>query len=272
MVAAVQLGIRILSEGFDPVTSLRPWKSFFSLTFLLGCSAGGGQEPRPRGVDAPRPVAIQLIRADAEHAAERLKILLGSKAKIDCDKETNTVFLHADPKGVERAKALLVRLDALQYDYIFRLENAEPVLVAKVAGCVMAVLAFFGEEPAATVSPLERDRAILITATDAQATFVRWLVRQLDRREWLRVATAPPVRAELQRTDSVRWLAQRLIYAGAPMEWPEWVLGRPDVMGSNYTGPVEFWLTRQEFLSTYVTHRITVLYDSKKRVIAVHLH
>jgi hypothetical protein len=74
---------------------------------LLGCGAATGQELRPRGTDAPKPVAIPLRNADAEYAAGRLKTLLGPSVEVATDKESNTVFLRADSTAFQWAKALL---------------------------------------------------------------------------------------------------------------------------------------------------------------------
>jgi hypothetical protein len=46
----------------------------------------------------------------------------------------------------------------------------------------MAMLACLGDDMEVRVVPLEQDRAISFTATVRQAAWVRWLVRQLDRR------------------------------------------------------------------------------------------
>ena len=165
------------------MTYVRLRLSVTVLALLLGCGSGAGQDISPRGADTPKPVVIPLVRADAEDAAGRLRTLLGPSAKVASDKETNTIFLWTDAERVARAKRLLARLDAPRYDYITRLENADPIPVARVAGTIMAALAFLGNEPAARLVPLERDRAIFFTATDAQAKCVRWLVRQLDR-QW----------------------------------------------------------------------------------------
>jgi type II secretory pathway component GspD/PulD (secretin) len=148
---------------------------------LLTCGAGTGQGPS-RAAAAPKPTLIPLVQVGAEYAAAKLRSLLGPGAEVTADKESNTILLRANAKEVERARGRLARLDAPRYTYVARLENAGPAPVARVIGAVMAVLAILGGDPEVPLVPLERDRAILFTATDAQARRLRWLVRQLDRR------------------------------------------------------------------------------------------
>jgi hypothetical protein len=149
---------------------------------LFDCVAGTGQDVTPRGADMTKPVAIQLKNVDAEYAARKLKSRLRPGVEVDFEKETATVFLRADIKGLERAKRMLARLDARQPQnvYVLGVENADPVLVVRVVEVMMAVIAFLCDDPKVRVSPNERDSQIVFTASDAQATCVCWLVRQLD--------------------------------------------------------------------------------------------
>jgi type II secretory pathway component GspD/PulD (secretin) len=164
------------------VTSFWLCLSVALLALLLGCGADTGGEMLTRGVDGPKVVAISLIRADAEYAAARLKTLLGPGAEVTAYTETNTIFLRADAKDVERARGLLARLDEPRYNYLARLQNADPVLVTRVARAVLAVLAFLGNDSEVRLVPLERNRMILFTATDGQAKCLLWVIRWLDRR------------------------------------------------------------------------------------------
>ncbi|AWM40443.1 Bacterial type II/III secretion system short domain protein [Gemmata obscuriglobus] len=144
----------------------------------------GGIDPGPKTwplqADVAKPVVVPLIRADAERVAARLRARFG--VKVVADKASNTVFVWANAGHVERVRALLAGLDTPQYNYIVCLQSADPITTARVARAVSAVLAFLRDEPEVFLVPLERNRTIFFTATDAQATCVSWLVRQLDRR------------------------------------------------------------------------------------------
>jgi len=118
---------------------------------------------------------------DAEFAANRLRSLLGPGALVGVHNESNSIILRADVNNVERAKVLLARLDVTRNHYVDRLENANAMRVAEVVGVVITVAAFLTDDIPPRVFPLE-DQSITLTATKAQADWLRWLMRQLDQR------------------------------------------------------------------------------------------
>jgi type II secretory pathway component GspD/PulD (secretin) len=161
------------------VVSTRPCLVVLTaLVLAFEPEAGRGQPPR--GVDQPKPAAIQLVAADAECAAARLRVLVGPGAVVTADRATNTVFLRADARGLARARRLLARLDAPRNNYFVRLDHADPARAAKVVGAVVGLLAFLSGDPEVGLFPLERHRAIFVTATAEQIRCVTWLVRQLE--------------------------------------------------------------------------------------------
>jgi hypothetical protein len=81
-----------------------------------------------------------------------------------------------------------------------------------------------------------------------------------------RVNAAQGDNATNRQREAIRWLAPRLIYSGASKDWVEYVLGQPQITGSDFDGSIEFWETGKTYLSIYIRYRITVLYDAQKRV------
>lgn len=134
------------------------------------------------GPETTDVVQFQLVRADAEKAAGRLKILLGPDAKVTFSKVSNIVFVRAGSKGLERSKAVLKRLDAWRYHSFIWLTNVDPNLVVRIVGFAMTVESFLFNDPEVSLVVLEKSRGIFFRATEEQAKSVRWLVRQLD---WL---------------------------------------------------------------------------------------
>jgi hypothetical protein len=96
------------------------------------------------------PFALKF--ADATHCVKKLRTLLGegNGFTVFADEESNTVFIRAQPEEMQRAKAILARLDYRRLSRevtIIRLKKGEVARIAPLLQNILTLAAFIRDDP-----------------------------------------------------------------------------------------------------------------------------
>ena len=156
--------------------------AIISLIPLLSCQdLTDGQGPEDRQI-----VSLSLVRLDVKIAAKKAKAVLGKDGDATVHVESNTLFLTGQPAKIERAIAIVRRLDArppMQL-CVIPLNNLDATKTVRSLRIVLYLLTLLsGDHGECTLIVDGKGNRMIVFANDDQLNQVKAMIRQL---EWLR--------------------------------------------------------------------------------------